>query len=79
MCGKGDLACLPGEKVSRLNARRSLVSGVAIPKGTVVTSKMLKAKRPGTGISPQDIDNVIGRIAVCDIEEDVTLQYSMFE
>lgn len=76
--GSGELVCLESEALSRKMARRSLVSAVAIPKGTVVTTEMLTAKRPGTGISPQDIDKVIGKKAAIDIDEDVTLQYEMF-
>lgn len=79
LCGNGALICLSGEKCSRQNARRSLVSACLIPKGTIITSAMLKEKRPGTGISPQNAKSLIGRIAAVDIEEDVTLQYSMFE
>lgn len=75
--GSGKLSCLKGEQVSRQNARRSLVSAVAIPKGSVITREMLIAKRPGTGISPQDIDLVIGRRAKDDIPEDVTMQFGM--
>jgi len=77
--GSGALVCLESESLSRKMARRSLVSAVAIPKGTVITDKMLTAKRPGNGISPQEFDNVIGRRASVDIDEDVTLQYEMFE
>ncbi len=41
---------------------------------------MLKAKRPGTGMSPQDMESVVGRKAAFDIlDEDIILQYSMFE
>ena len=77
--GTGDLTCLEGERVSRQNARRSLVSAVAIPKGTVITREMLTAKRPGTGISPQNIEQVLGKKAARDIEADLTLTVEMFE
>lgn len=38
---------------------------------------MLTFKRPGTGISPADIKNVIGKKALVDISEDSILQYEM--
>ena len=79
LCGSDALTCLPHEEISRRNARRSLVSKVAIPKGMVVTADMLTAKRPGTGISPVDIDDVIGKVAAKDIPADITLLYDMFE
>ena len=78
LCGNGELKCLENEKISRLNARRSLVSRTRIAKGAVVTREMLASKRPGTGISPVEIDKIIGRTAACDIDEDVTLVYDMF-
>lgn len=78
LCGSGELKCLENEKTSRLNARRSLVSRVCIPKGTIIENRMLTAKRPGTGISPTEISNIVGKVSLCDIGEDVTLQYDMF-
>lgn len=78
LCGNGALTCLEGENCSRKNARRSLVSACFIPKGTVITAAMLKEKRPGTGIAPQNAPALVGRVAAIDIEEDITLQYAMF-
>lgn len=77
--GNGDLVCLESEKVSRRNARRSLVTLCDIKAGTVITRDMLTAKRPGTGISPNRIHEVLGRIAKVDIGEDVTLTDDMIE
>ncbi len=79
LCGKGELVCLDGEKNSRKNARRSLVSATTIPAGAVITRKMLTAKRPGIGISPVEIERIIGKKALRDIPEDVTIQYEMLE
>lgn len=77
--GSGDIRCLESEKIARLNARRSLVANMDIIKGEKVTSEMLTYKRPGTGISVSEIADIIGRTAMCDIEKDMVLQYSMFE
>lgn len=79
LCGKGDLKCLESELLSRQNARRSLVSACVIPAGTKITNEMLTAKRPGTGISPVERPRVVGRTAVRDIDEDVTLTYDMLD
>ncbi len=38
---------------------------------------MLTAKRPGTGISPADIQKVIGSRAATDIKDDTIIQESM--
>lgn len=75
--GCGDLKCLDTEGAARANARRSIVSSGDIPKGTVITKDMLTFKRPGTGISPDNIDKVIGCTAVVDIEDDTIIQENM--
>jgi sialic acid synthase SpsE len=66
------------EEVSRKNARRSLVALTDIKKNSIITSQMLTFKRPGTGVSPSEINNVIGKIAKVDIKEDTILKYEMF-
>ena len=53
------------------------MTAVRIAQGDVITREMLTFKRPGTGISPQDIDEVIGRIALSDISEDTTVTREM--
>jgi sialic acid synthase SpsE len=77
--GNGDLICLDSEKISRLNARRSIVSATKIPKGTVITRDMLTFKRPGTGISPSEINKVIGRKAKVEILADKTMSWDEVE
>ncbi len=49
------------EEANRKIARRSLVARVDIPAGAVITEKMLDVKRPGTGIEPKYINEVIGK------------------
>lgn len=77
--GSYELKCLESEKVSRQNARRSVVSFVDIAKGTVIEESMLTYKRPGTGIDPARQSDIIGKKAKFDIAEDTVLQYEMFE
>lgn len=55
-------------------ARRSVVSTIKIPKGTIITRNMLDIKRPGTGLLPKEMDRVVGAKAVIDIEEDVPIK-----
>ncbi len=75
--GDGSLKCLDTESAARRNARRSLVSNGFIAKGSVITADMLTFKRPGTGISPDRIDEVAGCVAAVDIEDDTILQENM--
>lgn len=75
--GSESKECLESENISRMNARRSIVANVNISKGTVITEEMVTFKRPGIGISPADLDNVLGKKAAIDINEDSILQYDM--
>jgi N-acetylneuraminate synthase len=68
---------LDSEYISRLNARRSIVSKVKIKAGQVIDENMLSFKRPGTGISPSRINEIIGKTAKMDILEDVILNFEM--
>jgi len=76
--GSYEIRHLESETTSRRNARRSLVSEVDINAGEKITAGMLTFKRPGTGISPAEISNLIGKTAKVDIKEDTILQYDMF-
>lgn len=75
--GNGDIKCLDSELTARKNARRSIVSAVSIKMGTAITEDMLTYKRPGTGISPDRMEEIIGMVAKMDIEEDTILQDEM--
>ena len=75
--GKGDLVSLETESAARANARRSVVALGDIPKGSVITKEMLTFKRPGTGISPDRIDEIVGRTSAVDIADDTILQENM--
>ncbi|MEY8326419.1 N-acetylneuraminate synthase family protein [Lachnospiraceae bacterium 54-11] len=67
------------EKVIREWAFRSIVSCCPIKKGQMIKKDMVWSKRPGTGIPSYKMNEVIGKKAVCDIEENVLLKYSDFE
>lgn len=51
-------------------ARKSLVAARRIHAGERFSAENLVAKRPGTGISPMQWDEVIGRVAVRDFDPD---------
>ena len=40
---------------------------------------MIGSKRPGTGIPSYRMEEVIGKRALCDIEENMLLKYEDFE
>lgn len=69
---------LDSENSAIRNARRSLVSSKKINAGEVITDSHLTWKRPAAGISPSEINNLIGKKAAEDIEEDTVLKWNMF-
>jgi sialic acid synthase SpsE len=79
LLGTFKIAALPEEEPARLNARRSLVAARVIPAGTVITSEHLTWKRPAHGISPKFFNDVLGKKAAKDIQEDDLLQWDMLE
>jgi len=68
---------LSTETLARNNARRSLVASTNIENGTTITKSHLTWKRPAYGISPRDIEYVVGRRAIADISEDEIIQWSL--
>lgn len=73
---KQPLVC---ESLSRKEARRSIVASKDITKGEEITKDNITFKRPGTGISPSKVDEIIGMNANEDIAEDTLLTYEMLE
>lgn len=73
--GDGVKAPSQSELKERKALRRSIAARENIPKGTIITERMLKIIRPGTGIDPRFIDIVLGRIAAADIEADEILSW----
>lgn len=62
--GDGRLGPTASQQEVRKLSRHSLVAARDIRAGETFTPQMLTTKRPGTGISPMRIDEVIGRQAV---------------
>lgn len=77
--GDGRLGMTAIEEDVRHAARKSLVAAQHIAAGTVVTADMLTVKRPGGGVSPEALDDLVGRSAVVDIAVDTTLTWEMVQ
>ena len=75
--GSFKIEALDDEEKSRLNARRSLVAAKDIQKGKIIEKSDLTFKRPAHGISPKYIDDLVGKIATIDIQEDTVLKEGM--
>jgi sialic acid synthase SpsE len=63
------------EKEKRLKFRRSIVFVNDLPEGHILTERDLTSKRPGTGVSPDLIDNLIGRTLTRNVENDMLLKW----
>jgi sialic acid synthase SpsE len=75
--GHGRLGLSDHEFEVRDAARRSVVADQPIAQGTQITRSMLALKRPGTGIPPRQIEQIIGRTAAADIDGDTLLSWDM--
>jgi len=59
-------------------ARESVVSEVAIPRGSVITKEMVWVKRPSPGpgaVPAKDLGKVIGKTAKVDIPKDIQIRW----
>lgn len=67
-----------GEDLDRTIMRRSIVTVKNISKGQVIDESMLDFKRPGDGISPSDVETILGKTAKVDISEHSVVTKEMF-
>lgn len=65
----------PNEKGIKKLVRKSIVTLTDIKKGQKLKEEMLSIKRPGTGIEPKNLENVIGLVAKKDIKKDSLLKW----
>ena len=76
--GDGKKKIQESEIPVRQSARRSLVARIDIPAGTPLEPAMLACKRPGTGISPNELDRVLGKSSKVAILAEQVLTWDMF-
>lgn len=74
LSGTGIKAPTSSELDNRLIARKSLVLNKNLEKGAVISSEDVSILRPGTGISPMEIDKVLGRKLALDLLAFTVLQ-----
>lgn len=72
--GNGRKEVSPSEKDNIIVARKSLVAARDIHKGEIFSYDNLAVKRPGNGISPWEIDNVVGKTATRDFPYDSLIE-----
>ena len=72
--GSGLKEVSKSEEKNKPIVRKSIVAATDIKKGDIFTSETLTVKRPGTGISPMQWDEVIGKEAKRDFQEDELIE-----
>ena len=72
--GNGVKSPSPSERKNKAVARKSIVAKCKIHKGEKLTEDNITVKRPGTGISPMKWNEVLGKIAVRDFDEDELIE-----
>ncbi len=75
MKGSGIKRPADGEKITRVNNRKSVVISADLPTGHVLEREDLAIKRPGYGIEPKYIEQLVGRSINCDLELDSVLTW----
>lgn len=75
--GNSEKTVLECEKISRREARRSLVLARNMKAGEIIQKEDLMAKRPGTGIPPSMEHVIIGHCIKADMAEDTVLTWEM--
>lgn len=77
--GSFKVKALDNEELAIKNARRSLVAKTLIQKNQKIKLEDLTWKRPAFGISPKDIDDVIGKTSVRSIEADEIIYWELLK
>ncbi len=67
------------ESSLRNQSRKSIVSNCNIKKGETISMSNIAFKRPGNGISPKDVDDVLGKTAAIDISENTLIDLKMLK
>ena len=57
--------------------RKSLVAKKDIKKGSIIKKEMIDIKRPGTGIKPSEINQILGKKTKKRILKDEIIQKNM--
>lgn len=72
--GTGHKTISESERKNIEIARKSIVAAKDIKEGEIFTEENLTVKRPGNGISPMEWENVIGKMAKRDFQEEELIE-----
>jgi sialic acid synthase SpsE len=77
--GDGDKIPRPSEESGRALGRKSLLAARPLRAGGVLAREDVKARRPGSGIPPARLDQLLGRRVRHDVPADRLLTWEDFE
>lgn len=77
--GSGVKTMSESEKKIKEVIRKSIIAKTDIPEGTVIKEDMLIIKRPGTGIEPKHLKEIIGKKAKTDIKKDELISWEILK
>jgi N,N'-diacetyllegionaminate synthase len=75
LSGSGIKSPSNSESKNIIVARKSLILNKDLVAGTLITKDVLEIKRPGNGISPMKIKEVIGKELISDLPKEAILQW----
>jgi len=77
--GDGIKKCMPSEENVKKVARKSIVAGKNINKGDIINNNDLAIKRPGTGLHPKYLENIINYVSKETIKKDQLIHWYNIE
>ena len=72
--GDGNKTVSLSEKKNQNIVRKSIIAKREIKKGDIFSADNITTKRPGNGINPMEWNNIVGRVAKHDYEEDYLIK-----
>ncbi len=79
LSGSGVKEPSPSEMKNMIIARKSIHAAKELPQGHVIVPGDLIMLRPGDGISPMDVDTVVGKKTIKDLKANDKLQWEHLE
>jgi N,N'-diacetyllegionaminate synthase len=73
--GDGIKVCNKNEESTKKLARKSIVAGKRIKSGEIISYENITFKRPENGVSPLFIDEIVGKVAIYNIDIDEFINF----
>ena len=67
------------ESENRVKMRKSLVFNSDLKQGDIITFQDIGIKRPGSGMSPKEFENIVGKRLKTNVSKDELINLSSFE